>query len=141
MTRYANPAELGAPYGLYSQMSHSDGPLHFVAGQLAVGEDGTIIGKGDLAAQLREVFRRLELAAKSVGLGMSDVVQFTTYLSSPGLIREFYEARETLFKEVYPDGSYPPNTLLAVASLVEPELLVEVQAVLAGSRGSAEEPK
>ena len=132
MARYSNPAELSPPYGLYSQMAHADGPLHFVAGQLAIDDDGEIIGKGDLAAQLQEVFRRLELAAKSVGLGLSDVVQFTTYVARPELIREFYAARETIFKDVYPDGDYPPNTLVAVASLVEPELLVEVQAVLSG---------
>lgn len=132
MPRYSNPAALSPPYGLYSQMAAADGPLHFVAGQLAIDEDGEVIGRGDLAAQLKEVFRRLDLAAKSVGLGLSDVVQFTTYVAGPDLIREFYAARETIFKEVYPDGNYPPNTLLAVAGLVEPELLVEVQAVLSG---------
>lgn len=132
MLRRSNPAALGPPHGLYSQMSHCDGPLHFVAGQMAIGEDGEVIGKGDLAAQLQEVFRRLELAAKSVGLGLSDVVQYTSYVTAPELIREFYAARETIFKKVYPDGDYPPNTLVAVAGLVEPELLVEVQAVLAG---------
>jgi enamine deaminase RidA (YjgF/YER057c/UK114 family) len=113
-------------------MAHSDGPLHFVAGQLAVEEDGSIIGKDDLARQLREVFRRIELAAASVNLGMGNVVQFTTYLAGRELIREFYAAREVLFKDIYPDGAYPPNTLIAVAGLVEPDLLVEVQAILSG---------
>jgi len=130
VVRFSNPSEMSQPYGLYSQMSHTGGGLHFVAGQLAIDDDGTVIGKGDLAVQLREVFRRLELAARSVGLGLGDVAQFTTYVASPDLIGEFYEARAGLFKEVYPDGNYPPNTLLAVARLVDPELLVEVQAVL-----------
>lgn len=132
MAHYSNPAELSPPYGLYSQMSHSNGPLYFIAGQLAVEEDGTIIGKGDLAAQLREVLRRIELAASSVALSLRDVVQFTTYLASRDLVREFYAAREILFAELYPDGNYPPNTLLAVAGLVEPDLLVEIQAILSG---------
>jgi enamine deaminase RidA (YjgF/YER057c/UK114 family) len=132
LPHYSNPTLLSPPYGLYSQMSHSDGPLHFVAGQLAVDEDGSVIGSGDLAAQLREVLRRIELAAASVDLGLSDVVQFTTYLAGRELIHEFYAAREELFKEIYPDGSYPPNTLIAVAGLVEPDLLVEVQAILSG---------
>ncbi len=132
MANYSNPAPLSPPYGLYSQMSHSNGPLHFVAGQLAVEEDGSVIGVGDLAAQLREVLRRIDLAAASVGLGLSDVVQFTTYLAGQHLIPEFYVAREALFAELYPHGNYPPNTLLAVAGLVEPDLLVEVQAILSG---------
>lgn len=132
MPSYSNPEDLGAPYGLYSHMAGSDGKLYFVAGQLAVDADGAVLGKGDFAAQLREVFRRLEVAASSVGLGLGDVAQFTTYVVGPERIREFYEARAELFKEVYPDGSYPPNTLLAVAGLADPELLVEVQAVLSG---------
>lgn len=132
MAHNSNPTELSQPYGLYSQMSRSNGPLYFIAGQLAVEEDGTIVGKGDLAAQLREVLRRIELAASSVGLGLGDVVQFTTYLAGRELIPEFYAAREGLFAELYPDGDYPPNTLLAVAGLVEPDLLVEIQAILSG---------
>lgn len=133
MLRRSNPAGLGPPHGLYSHMSHLDGgELHFVAGQMAIDEDGEVIGKGDLGAQLHEVFRRLELAAASVGLGLSDVVQYSSYVVGPDLIREFYAARETIFKQIYPTGDYPPNTLVAVAGLVEPELLVEVQAVLAG---------
>lgn len=132
MARYTNPTELSQPYGLYSQMSYSNGPLYFVAGQLAVEEDGTVIGKGDLAAQLREVLRRIELAASSVDLSLSDVVQFTTYLAGRELISEFYAAREVLFAELYPAGDYPPNTLVAVAGLVEPDLLVEIQAILSG---------
>ena len=132
MARYTNPSVLSPPYGLYSQMSHSDGPLYFVAGQLAVEEDGTIIGKGDLAAQLREVLRRIELAGSSVGLGLKDVVQFTTYLAGRDLFPEFYAARQVLFEELYPEGNYPPNTLVAVAGLVEEDLLVEIQAILSG---------
>lgn len=114
-------------------MSHSNGgPLYFIAGQLAVEEDGTIIGKDDLAIQLREVLRRVELAASSVDLSLNDVVQFTTYLAKRDLVPDFYAAREVLFAELYPDGNYPPNTLLVVAGLVEPGLLVEVQTILSG---------
>jgi len=99
---------------------------------MAVHEDGSVIGNGDLVIQLREVLRRVGLAAASVGLELSDVVQFTTYLAGRDLIPEFYAARQELFKELYPDGNYPPNTLIAVAGLVEPDLLVEVQAILSG---------
>jgi enamine deaminase RidA (YjgF/YER057c/UK114 family) len=130
MPTYSNPPTLLPPYGLYSQIARCDGPLYFVAGQLPVSEDGSVIGPGDLAAQLREVFRRIAAAAESVGLGMQDVVQFTTYLTDRALVPQFYAAREKLFEEIYQDGRYPPNTLLVVAGLVEPGVLVEVQAVL-----------
>jgi enamine deaminase RidA (YjgF/YER057c/UK114 family) len=113
-------------------MAHCEGgPLHFVAGQLAIQQDGSVIGKNDLPTQLAEVFSRISAAAASVGLGLKNVVQFTTFLADRELIPEFYKAREKLFAQLYPEGEYPPNTLIAVAGLVEPDLLVEVQAILA----------
>jgi len=41
----------------------------------------------------------------------------------------FYEARAKVFAEMFPDGGYPPNTLLVVSRLVQPELLVEMSAL------------
>ena len=130
MPRYSNPSALPPPYGLYSHMAHSEGSLHFVAGQLPINEDGSIIGPDDLAVQLREVFERIAVAARSVGYGLENVVQLTTYLAGRELVPEFYKARKPLFDEIYPDGNYPPNTLVVVAGLVEPGALVEVQSVL-----------
>ena len=39
------------------------------------------------------------------------------------------QARTEVFAEIYPDGDYPPNTLLVVDRLVQPELLVEISAI------------
>lgn len=130
MPEYSNPSTLPPPYGLYSQMARCEGPLHFVAGQLPVNGDGSVIGADDLAKQLREVFDRIETAARSVGLGLGNVVQFTTYLVGRDLVPEFYKARQALFDRIYPNGGYPPNTLVVVAGLVEPGALVEVQTIL-----------
>ena len=38
-------------------------------------------------------------------------------------------ARREVFPGYYPDGAYPPNTLLVVSRLVQPELLVEIEAM------------
>jgi enamine deaminase RidA (YjgF/YER057c/UK114 family) len=130
MPEYSNPATLPSPYGLYSHMAHSAGSLHFVAGQLPINEDGSLIGADDFAAQLKEVFERIEAAARSVGLGLENAVQFTTYLAGRELVPEFYKARQALFDRIYPNGGYPPNTLVVVAGLVEPGVLVEVQTIL-----------
>jgi hypothetical protein len=39
------------------------------------------------------------------------------------------KARAAVFPQLFPDGVYPPNTLLVVSSLVRPELLVEIEAM------------
>jgi enamine deaminase RidA (YjgF/YER057c/UK114 family) len=38
-------------------------------------------------------------------------------------------ARTAVFAEIYPEGKYPPNTLVVVSRLVEPAFLVEVDAL------------
>jgi enamine deaminase RidA (YjgF/YER057c/UK114 family) len=78
---------------------------------------------------MRQVFANIRTALESRGGGLRDVLKLTTYLTDASLIEPFYEVREQLFAEVYPDGAYPPNTLLVVNRLVRPEYLLEVDAV------------
>jgi enamine deaminase RidA (YjgF/YER057c/UK114 family) len=59
------------------------------------------------------------------------VVQFTTYLVDTRDIPKFFEFRLREFPKMFPDGVYPPNTLLIVSRLVEEPFLVEVQTVAA----------
>jgi 2-iminobutanoate/2-iminopropanoate deaminase len=137
------PDGLPAPIGLYSHGSRvtAGTDLLFVAGQLAVGEDGQPVGQGDFEAQTRQVFANLRGVLAAAGLGPRNVAKFTTYVSAPEYVEGFYQAREKLFAENgwYPDGGYPPNTLLVVARLVRPEFMIEVEAVAAGPAGSAGE--
>jgi len=46
-------------------------------------------------------------------------------------IQPFLDARTQLFPSLFPDGDYPPNTLLIIDGLVQEELLVEIKAVAA----------
>ncbi len=39
------------------------------------------------------------------------------------------QARREVFPGYYPDGAYPPNTILVASRLVQPELLVEIEAM------------
>ena len=43
----------------------------------------------------------------------------------------FHESRRELYPRLFPDGVYPPNTLLVIDRLVLPELLLEIEAVAA----------
>ena len=46
-----------------------------------------------------------------------------------GDIDGFMKARAEVFPLYFPDGVYPPNTLLVISRLVKPELLVEIEAM------------
>jgi 2-iminobutanoate/2-iminopropanoate deaminase len=99
-----------------------------VAGQVGVGEDGTLAG-GDVAAQTRQAFKNIGLALASAGASWADVAKLTVYLVSEDLIDDFFSARDETFAPLFPDGAYPPSTLLVVQRLVRPELLVEIEAL------------
>jgi enamine deaminase RidA (YjgF/YER057c/UK114 family) len=91
--------------------------------------NGNLPGAGDAVAQSRQVFENLGRVLTGAGATFSNVVEFTTYLVGRESIQPFIDTRAQLFPGLFPDGQYPPNTLLLVAGLVREELLVEIKAV------------
>jgi enamine deaminase RidA (YjgF/YER057c/UK114 family) len=127
-----NPGELGPPMGQYSHVTRvKASEFLFIAGMLPGDAGGTVIGEGNFDAQIRQVFRNIEAALKSAGGTWANVVQFTTYLVQSQDIPKFMDFRLREFPKMFPDGKYPPNTLLIVDRLVREPFLVEVQTVAA----------
>lgn len=124
---YIDPPGAPAPIGMYSNLSRA-GDLLFVAGQVGLRADGELAGKG-LEAQASQAFENIATLLASQGGSLRDVTKFTTYLVSTDEIEPFFAIRERLFPDIFPDGEYPPNTLLVVERLVRPELRVEVEAI------------
>jgi len=127
-----NHEELGAPMGQYSHVTRvKAGEFLFIAGMLAADADGNIVGEGDFDAQAAQVFRNIEAALNSAGAGWANVVQFTTYLVHSQDIPKFRNFRLREYPKMFPNGKYPPNTLLVVDRLVNESFLIEVQTVAA----------
>jgi enamine deaminase RidA (YjgF/YER057c/UK114 family) len=120
-----------ASFGAYSPVARASAPkeLVAVAGQLGADSSGALTGAGDTAAQVRQVFANIGTALAEVGLGFDDVLKFTTYVVGRDTVPDFMTARMEVFGEIYPDGKYPPNTLLLVPGLVEERFVVEVEAL------------
>ena len=130
--RALNPGVAPRPLGAYSQsMEVQAGRLLYIAGQVGLDASGNLPGAGDAAAQTRQAFENLGQVLTGSGATFSDVVEFTTYLVGRESIQPFIDTRGQLFSGLFPDGQYPPNTLLLVAGLVREELLVEIKAVAA----------
>ena len=125
------PAGLGEPLGRYSHVSIARGEIVSVAGQVGIDESGVLAGDGSVTAQTSQAFANLMTALATVDLGQRDICKTTTFLVGPENVEEFMAARATAFAELFPDGQYPPNTLLVVARLVEPRFSVEVEATAA----------
>ena len=127
-----NPEALGAPLGLYKQITRvKASEFVFIAGQLSVNKAGEVVGAGDFDAQMTQVFDNIRDGLGAVGCEFSDIVRFTTYLVNDAHIDSFMRLRERLFPDLFPDGAYPPNTLLVVSRLVREEFLIEVDTVVA----------
>ena len=127
-----SPDVLGKPLGQYSQITRvKASEFVYVAGQLATNREGAIIGADDFDAQCIQVFANIDTALKSVGAGWGNVVEFTTYLVHSQDIPKFMTYRKREFPKFFPDGAYPPNTLLMVDRLVQEPFLVEVKTIAA----------
>jgi enamine deaminase RidA (YjgF/YER057c/UK114 family) len=127
-----NPEGLGKPLGLYSHLARARATQFvFIAGQVATDLSGNLVGADDFDAQCVQVFANIEAALKAVGGGWRNIVQFTTYLVHSQDIAKFMAFRQREFPRLFPEGAYPPNTLLIVDRLVQEPLLLEVQAIAA----------
>ena len=128
-----NPNAMGKPLGQYSQIARvkGAGELVFIAGQIATDKAGNLVGPEDFDAQCTQVYANIEAALKAVGGGWGNVVQFTTYLVRSQDVPKLRAFRQREFGKFFPNGAYPPNTLLIIDRLVNESYLIEVQTVAA----------
>ncbi len=101
------------------------GNLLFIAGQVALDEELRLIGPGDAEEQTRQVWRNIKAVVEKAGGKLSDVVRISTYVADIADIAAIMEAR----REFFPDGDYPVATMVEVAKLGLPGLLLETEAM------------
>jgi len=127
-----NPDTLAKPGGQYSHVTRvRASEFLFIAGQLATDKSGVLVGQDDFEAQCAQTFANIEAALKAAGAGWKNVVQFTTYLVHSQDIPKLRNFRSREFPRMFPDGAYPPNTLLVVDRLAQEPCLIEVQTIAA----------
>jgi enamine deaminase RidA (YjgF/YER057c/UK114 family) len=77
----------------------------------------------DIGAQTREALRRIEIALNEAGAVLSDVVRTRVYVTDISRWREVAAVHAEIFGEIRPGA-----TMVEVAALIAPELLVEIEA-------------
>ena len=121
-----NPKDLPIPQ-TYSQVVIATGSkLVFIAGQEPEDLQGKLVGRGDLAAQARQVFANLGRALAAAGAAPAQVTRITIYVVNYDRDRclpIIEKARVVLFGD-----HKPADVVLGVASL-SPDYLIEVDAV------------
>lgn len=128
---YTNPPGSPPIFGAYSHVAIVEpGRLAFIAGQVATDGKGAVVAPGDIAGQVPAVFDNLERILKGLGVDFRAVVSLNTYLVGNDALDAWFKARSAVYERIYPDKSYPPNTLVIVSGLNRPELRVEISAVV-----------
>jgi enamine deaminase RidA (YjgF/YER057c/UK114 family) len=128
---YLNPPSATPIYGMYSHVAivEPGARMAHIAGQVSVNAKGAVVGPDDIGAQVPVVFGQLEGILKDLDAGFDDVVSLTTYVVGRDRLEGWFEARTEVYQRIYPDGRYPPNTLVVVDGLNRPGLVLEIAAI------------
>lgn len=109
----------------YASAVRIDGPLLFTAGMTSRDDAGNTVAPGDMAGQFEQIFLRLSQAAAAAGTGLEHLVKVTIYVTDidrayadPEQWRRYFIGR-------------PASTLVEVSRLKSPDILVEIEAVIA----------
>ncbi|MFN0147209.1 MAG: RidA family protein [Dehalococcoidia bacterium] len=109
----------------YSHAIVKDGVPVFIAGQVAQDAAGNVVGDGDAAAQVEQVFMNLRTVVSAAGGTMEDIVKITVFTTDLAHRPAIAAARTKYFRA----GQMPASTFLVVSSLADPRFLVEIEAV------------
>jgi reactive intermediate/imine deaminase len=117
-----------APAGPYSPAVEADGLIH-VSGMLAKGADGTIVARGDVAAQTHAALGHVARILEAAGSSLGQVVSATVYLRSAA----DFQTMNAAYRTHWPGE--PPARTTVMTGLVHPDALVEVTVTAAPAGG------
>jgi reactive intermediate/imine deaminase len=118
----SNPAGMTQPTA-YSHLVQFD-RLMFIAGQVALDENGNVIGEGDMNAQVRQVLTNLQKVLASRDADFSDVVKINIFTTD---IDKFFQSSD--IRREFFAGHAPASTLVQIERLARPVFLVEIEAI------------
>lgn len=125
------------PIAAYSRVVKA-GNFVAVSGTTATDERGLVVGAGQMYVQARQTLLNIQRALQKVGLSMSDVVRTRMFVTDITRFAEAARAHHEFFA-----GSPPATSMIEIKRLVNPEMLIEIEADAwaAGSEAAASAAK
>lgn len=117
------PWEAANGYSRCVKLERADSTDFFFAGTTAINPDGTIEHEGDAGGQARVILERIGRVLREHGASLADVVVTRMYVTDAAHAQAVGRAHGEAF-----EGIHPAATLVVVAGLVDPRMLVEIEA-------------
>ncbi|MBA3388469.1 MAG: RidA family protein [Rubrobacter sp.] len=96
----------------------------YVSGMVSMDAEGNVIGEGDIGLQTETVLENVKATLEEVGGTLRDIVKVTVFIRDMGDYDAIHEVRRRYFEE-----PYPASSMVEVSALIDPRLLVEIEAV------------
>ncbi len=124
--KFIQPSNLATPMASYSPIIEvTSGKIVFIAGQTSTDANGNIVGKGDIAAQTKQVMENLKAAVEGAGGSLRDIAKIIIFTTDMDAFRD----KTTEMRDSYFPSDYPTNTLVGITRLAHPDFLVEIEAM------------
>ncbi len=121
------------PEGLFKSPAFSQvvttqgsGKTIYIGGQNAINEKAELVGKGNLAKQTEQVMQNLKIALESCGASFANIVKLNINLLHSQDARKGFEVSQKFLGKI---SNQPIITVLFVSGFVNPEYLVEIDAI------------
>ncbi len=124
------------PFGIFSSAAwQPEGRVLHISGHVSQSAEGHTVGQGDMAAQTRQVLENIRDVLTSVGGTMNDIAKVTVFVTDVAEIAAIHTVRSEFFSK-----PYPASTLVQVAQLIDPDWLIEIEAIAVISIDRVKDP-
>ncbi|MEW4369217.1 RidA family protein [Paenibacillus kandeliae] len=124
-TTFHQPSTLPAVPGYTHVVEVRGGRTLYISGQVALNEQGQLIGKDNVIAQAEQVFRNIQLALQAVGATFEHVVKLTIFMTDITDLPRIRSIRDQYINAIQP----PASSAVEVRRLVHEDWLLEIEAI------------